>query len=281
MLRKLLFLLAAVAFGDAVPPLRVAPQGALSPMQRFYMGSDPVTEVSSRRAGPVFTERDAGALAFLAEQYGARLDVLGVVLGRLGGGGSVPLSNSGVRQQLGRWVRAGWVRTEVALGSTWVTPTPWGMAVVGRRYAPWKLPVTKLAHTHAVSAMRLWYEASPARVERYGSWVSERALFARRDRTDLRHVPDGALLHQGASTVWAVEVELTAKHRPCYAEELFGRLDSSVVGVLYFVPPGLLERVRRDVTDAVAKTGHSGLGLDVRVLPSVPGVSYCGQGIQS
>jgi len=232
-----------------------------------------------RSSVPEITSRDRSALAFLAEQYGARLDVLGVLLRRLGASqpADVALSNSGVRQQLGRWRRAGWVRTEIVLGSTWVTPTPKGMAVADRRYAPWRVPMTRVVHTHAVNVVRLWYEANPVRVAQYGPWTSERALFVRRGWNGRWHVPDGVLGAADRREVWSVEVELTAKHRPRYANEVLSRLHESVTGLLYFVPAALMQRVDADLSDAVVKTGRSDLSVDVRLLPNVAGVSYLGQ----
>ena len=203
-------------------------------------------------------------------------DVLAVLLRRAGDGGSAPLSMTGVRQQVDRWRSAGCVYTDVALGHTWVTPTPKGMAVAQLGFPPWKLPVTKLAHTHAVNVVRLWYESSPARVERQGPWVSERILFSQRGR-ELWHVPDGALV-DGHGRAWALEVELTSKHRPRYADEVFGRLHRSVVGVVYLVPERLVERVRTDVTVGVATAGRLDVAVHVRVLPPVAGLHYDGQG---
>lgn len=238
-----------------------------------------VQSVKRASRGPEVTARDCTVLEFMTEMYGARLDVLAVLLRRAGDGGAAPLSMTGVRQQVDRWRSAGWVRTEVALGHTWVTPTPKGMAVAQLGFPPWKLPVTKLAHTHAVNVVRLWYESSPARVDRQGPWVPERVLFSRRGR-ELWHVPDGALV-DGQGRAWALEVELTSKHRPRYADEVFGRLHGAVVGVVYLVPERLVERVRSDVSAAVATTGRADLSVHVRVLPPVAGLRYDGQGLRS
>lgn len=228
-----------------------------------------MTETVARKLkGPQLTDRDALVLAWLGDQYGARVDVLKVLLARFGGG-EAPLSSSGVRQQVDRWQRAGWVTAAAALGWTWVTPTARGFAEVGLGYPTWKMPATKLAHTQAVNVVRLWYESSPVRVAEHGPWVSERRLFAQRGQ-DSWHVPDGQ------TAGWAFEVELTPKYRPRYGEEVFCRLAPGVVGVVYLCPAHLVERVRRATAEGASKAGN-GRGpvrLSVRVLPSVVGVGY-------
>lgn len=163
-----------------------------------------------------------------------------------------------------------------ALGATWVTPTTRGMAQAGLRLPVWRLPATKLPHCHALNVTRIWYESSPARVARQGRWVSERLLFSRRGQADW-HVSDAALVPEPGSPVWAVEVELTHKHRPRYSDEVFSRLHPDVAGVLYLCPPAMAERLRRDVT-AAASSCRPGLQVAVRNLPEVPGLTYNGHG---
>ncbi len=221
------------------------------------------------------TDRDVRALRVMTEQYGFRLDELSVLL-QNSAEDSGPLSIWGVRQQVERWKRAGWVRSQVVLGSTWVTPTAIGMAQVGLRFPAWRMPATKLAHCHAVNVVRLWYEASPSRVAQQGNWLSERLMFRDRGNDDW-HVPDAALVPSSGAGVWAVEVELTPKHRRRYAEEVFSRLQSHVAGVLYLCPPALIERLRRDVTPA-AQSLRPDLQVFVRALPEVRGLSYGGHG---
>src|SRR5688572_23822081 len=80
-----------------------------------------VPKSGARRRRPDLTARDRDVLKWLGEQYGARLDVLGVLLGRLGDSGE-PLSHWTVRSHVDRWERAGLVRKERALGQMWVTP---------------------------------------------------------------------------------------------------------------------------------------------------------------
>ncbi len=230
----------------------------------------------ARVRGVERTDRDVRALGVMTEQYGFRLDALSVLLKRSSDEGGNPLSIWGVRQQVDRWKRAEWVRSQVVLGSTWVTPTARGMAQAGLRFPSWRMPATKLSHCHAVNVVRLWYEASPSRVAQQGRWLSERLMFRDRGNEDW-HVPDAALVPSSGSGVWAVEVELTPKHRPRYADEVFGRLQPHVAGVLYLCPPALVERLRRDVT-AAAQSCRPDLQVFVRALPEVPGLTYGGHG---
>ena len=235
-----------------------------------------VSEMAQVKRTVELRQRDVAMLKLMTEQYGFRLDELAVALGRHGDGGNGALSIWGVRQQVERWKHAGWVRSEVVLGVTWVTPTSKGMAQAGLRYPQWRMPATKLAHCHAINVVRLWYESSPERVARQGRWISERLLFSRRGQGDW-HVPDAALVPNSGGPVWAVEVELTHKHRPRYSDEVLSRLPPEIVGVLYLCPPGLTERVRRDVT-AAAELCRPGLPVHVRNLPDVSGLSYGGHG---
>lgn len=221
--------------------------------------------------------RDRWVLALMAEQYGFRLDELSVVLGRYRGTGDSRLSPRGVRNQVERWLRAGWVRSSVVLGTTWVTPTSRSLRLAGLAQVPWAMPATKLAHCHAVNIVRLWYEGDPARVAAQGRWVSERTLFSERGRADW-HVPDAALVPADGEPVWGIEVELTHKHQPRYSDEVLDRLRPEVAGLLYLCPPELTERVRRDVTRAATRSG-SQVQIVVRNLPEVAGLSYSHRGM--
>jgi hypothetical protein len=76
----------------------------------------------------------------VAEQYAVRADTLGLLLGRRspetpqtihrwqyapGQWAELPaLSEATVRYHLRRWLRAGWVRPQRALGRTWIVPPP-------------------------------------------------------------------------------------------------------------------------------------------------------------
>ena len=234
-------------------------------------------ERKQRNRSPEFTERDARALAWLGEQYGARLDVLGVLLGRLGGSEG-PLSKWGVRNQVERWKRQGLVTTERALGDTWVTPTRYGLDRVGLNFTPWKMPVTKLRHCHAVNIVRLWYEATPW--AEASPWISERMTFRERGKSHTWHVPDGVVTDprsadvNGPARLMAIEVELTHKGRKAYENEVFGNLRAGVAAVSYFVPDeAFAKRLSADIRAVLERQGSS-TRYRIDLLPEVEGVSY-------
>lgn len=233
-------------------------------------------EPRRRNRGPDFTERDAKALTWIGEQYGARLDVLGVLLARLRESNQ-PLSKWGVRNQIERWKRQGLVSTERALGDTWVTPTRRGLDRVGLNLPVWKVPITRVRHCHAVNIVRLYYEATPAANE--SPWVSERMTY--RERGDYTwHVPDGVIKDpkhidtEGPPRFIAIEIELTHKGRRIYGTEVFGNLRSGVSAVSYFVPDqAFADRLSSDIRVVLEGQGST-TRYAVALLPEVPGVSY-------
>jgi hypothetical protein len=233
-------------------------------------------EPRRRNRAPDFTERDAAALQWIGEQYGARLDVLGVLLGRLGGWSS-PLTISGVRNQVERWKRQGLARAERALGETWVTPTRLGLDRVGLNLPTWKVPVTRVRHCHAVNIVRLYYEGTPAASE--SPWISERMTYRERGNGTW-HIPDGVIRDPkhidspGPPRYIAVEIELTHKGRRVYQTEVFGNLRSGISAVSYFVPDqAFANRLSADIR-AVLEGQGSTTRYSVGLLPEVPGVSY-------
>jgi hypothetical protein len=231
---------------------------------------EPLAAGTPRRRvrGLELTERDAAALSWIAQQYGATLEVLDVLLGRLGGS-SGPLSRWGTRNQLDRWRRAGWVSAERVLGDMWVTPTRRGLDKVGLSLPVWPVPATRVRHCHAINVVRLHCESvlMPA-----GTWwVSERQVY--RDRgTSTWHVPDGLIRGSGADV--AVEVELSHKGRQVYADEVFGRLRPGTAAVSYFVADeAFAARLRADI-EAVLDGLGSPVRVSVELLPDVAGVTY-------
>jgi hypothetical protein len=97
--------------------------------------------------GPAPTHRDVEVLAWVAEQYAVRADTLAFLLGRRssetprivhrweyapGQWTQLPaLAEATVRYHLRRWLQAGWVRPQRALGRTWIVPTRPGRAISG------------------------------------------------------------------------------------------------------------------------------------------------------
>jgi hypothetical protein len=78
-------------------------------------------------------------------------------------------------------------------------------------------PLARLAHLRAVLAARLWFAASPAWDQHQAWWQSERRI-RRTGPAVGTHRPDAEIWWPSipaspyAGQIWAVEIELTAKH---------------------------------------------------------------------
>jgi hypothetical protein len=153
---------------------------------------------SARRGSPgvLLHPRDLVLLGWLAEQYAATTDQLGVLLG---------CGPRSVQRVLARLRDAGLVSTQrVLVGQpAWVMPTRAGLRACGSQYKVWQPKLGVLLHTAAVNDVRLHIQARSPGAE----WVSERALA--RDRREGGHLPDALVITKGQRV--AVEVELTVK----------------------------------------------------------------------
>jgi hypothetical protein len=155
---------------------------------------------------------DVRALVFTADMYGLQLDQLA----ELSGGGSIRQA----RALVARWTKAGLAESAaLGPGSPWVWVTKAGLQACGVRYAPAPPALARLAHTRAVTAVRLALQAVPAYRDAGAYWRSERRLRARlggrlgaRDHLpDAEvHWPDGTGVNW-AGECWAIEAERTAK----------------------------------------------------------------------
>ena len=212
--------------------------------------------VSERRArsarrgshGVLLHPRDLMLLGWLAEQYAATTDQLGVLLG---------CGPRSVQRVLARLREAGLVNTQrVLVGQpAWVMPTKAGLRACGSQYKVWQPKLGVLLHTEAVNDVRLHIQARSPQSE----WVSERALA--RDRREGEHLPDALVITEGQRV--AVEVELTVKSERrvrAILQELKGRFDM----VLYYCAPatyrqlGALKESGRWPTLGVRKLPHPG-----------------------
>jgi hypothetical protein len=232
-------------------------------------------------AGPVPTARDLAALRFVGEQYAVRTDVAAVLLARLSTAGpqaSGQLSRRQLREQLGRWERAGWAERRRLLGQTWVLPTRAGLRLAGLAFDPWTPALDRLEHHHAVAVVRLAREPVPGA----GGWVCERALWRRRGKAAW-HLADAALPApvpadwQGISQAWElVEVELTQKARPRTVAALKTR-PPHTARITYYGPAALHAALQAQLASVVRELGGRPL-VTVELLPRVAGVTYLRSG---
>jgi hypothetical protein len=228
-------------------------------------------------AGPAPTTRDLSALRFVGEQYAVRAEVAGLLLTRLSTAGPQAggqLSRRAVREQLGRWERAGWAERRRLLGQTWVLPTRAGLRLAGVEFDPWTPALDRLAHHHAVAIVRLAREPVPGQ----GGWVCERALWRRRGKASW-HLADAALpapvpdSWQGIDQAWElIEVELTQKARPRVVTALKTR-PPHTARITYYVPPKVHAAISAQLASVVRELGGRPL-VTVQPLPQVPGMSY-------
>jgi hypothetical protein len=207
---------------------------------------------ASRTAGraehEVLRRRDLEVVGWLAEQYGARVDHLEVLLG------AGPRT---VQRTVTRLRAAGLVTTRRVLVDepAWVLPTGAGMAACSSGFGVWRPRIGSLSHVAAVNDVRLHVQGRAPSTE----WVPERVLA--RDRLPGEHLCDGVAIVDGRRV--AIEVELTVKSRrriTAILDELAVRFDA----VLYFCAPG----PHRQLTELAGSGRWPTLG--VRELPTQP-----------
>ena len=119
---------------------------------------------------------------------------------------------------MARWRAAGYADTgRLGPGPAWCWLTPAGMTACGLGY-PAGLPrLARPDHLRAALAARLWFQSSPAWDQHQAWWQSERRI-RRTGPAAGSHRPDAEIWWPSiaasphAGQIWAVEVELTAKH---------------------------------------------------------------------
>jgi hypothetical protein len=223
-----------------------------------------------RQRPPAITAPDLAAVRWLGEQFGARADLLAVLLGRLSPAETRAAGLVGartVRHHVDRWLRARLVVREHLLGQLWVTPTRRGLSIAGLDFPLWDLPETQLGHVHAVAVVRLAVEQAG------GVWLCERHL-RRELASPVAHPFDGAVQTEDGRHL--VEVELTQK-----AQRRVTRAVAAADGALsltYFTPPELLAPVGRQVATAETELRARGRQLpSIRVIP-LPNVEDLARG---
>jgi DNA-binding transcriptional ArsR family regulator len=186
-------------------------------------GMASAARTADRARHEVLRRGDLEALAWLAEQYGARVDQLERLLS---------CGPRTVQRALLRLREAGLVETRrVLVGEpAWVIPTRAGLRAAGGGFGVWRLRLGSLMHVAAVNDVRLHVrERSPE-----SEWVSERVLS--RERGPGEHLADAVVITGDGQRV-AIEVELTVKSGQrirAILGELAGRYDT----VLYWCAPG-------------------------------------------
>jgi hypothetical protein len=136
------------------------------------------------------------ALVFVAEMHGVQLDQLAVLLGmsveRAGGVTS-------------RWRNLGLAESaRLGPGPPWVWVTRTGLAACGLPYPAGPPAPSRLAHTRAVTAVRLTLQATTAYRRARATWRGERGIRASRPGGFRGSVPDGELhWPRGAAVSWA------------------------------------------------------------------------------
>ena len=209
-----------------------------------------VVEIDSRNtkvdksAGVQLTERDLEVLAWIADQYAVRTDVIRWLLGS-----GTPLSDSRARAVVARWQRAGVAESRRFFAGAphvvWLTRAGTALVRPGWRTQPPTLSM--LAHHHAVSQVRL-------AIERRGhgtDWVCERVLYKQRATPDA-HVPDG-MFRSSRGPVTAVEVELTLKAAD-RLRDIVRDLTLDHEAVLYVVGDATIGRAVAKAADAIGET---------------------------
>jgi len=155
------------------------------------------------------SQRDIDGLILVAEHTAAPYDLLAAAL---------RVEPARLRAIMGRWRRIGFAATgRIGPGPAWCWLTREGMDATGLGYPPGRPPLPRLDHLRAVLAARLWLQATPAYIQGQPWWQSERRI-RRKGPHAGTHQPD-AEIHWPSTPdcpfpgqVWALEVELTAKH---------------------------------------------------------------------
>lgn len=250
-----------------------------------------------RVRGPQLTVRDGLALRWVGEQFGTRLDVLGVVLARLNPTVEGPVVSDRVARHVSdRWRQVGLAERASLLGAQWVVPTSKGLAAGELTAEPanggdptpwpgWRPALHMLQHTHAVAMVRLAVEAAGGG----GAWVAERHL-RREVGAKAFHLPD-AELRAGNRRV-LVEVELTPKDDVRVLEAL-RTVRPEATEMLWLTWPEQVQRMRTQLNRVITRLVEmrwqppperpepAGKGrvvfCRVETLPEVPGATYAGR----
>jgi hypothetical protein len=185
------------------------------------------------------TRRDMYCIAWIAEQYAARGDQIRRLLSRFPDklrpfkDGDL-IAETTVKDQINRWVRAGWVEYKRILadqpGYCWVTKKGLALVDLDDIYTARVPASTRLNHIYAVNQLRLWMDSK-------FTWKSERRYRADEMAKEKSKkgqttgpIPDGIITTKSGPV--AIEVELSVK-KPADLEQKLIRL------VRHYVSTGL------------------------------------------
>ncbi len=131
------------------------------------------------------SQRDIDGLLLCGEHYGAPFDLLALALG---------VRPARCPAIVSRWRRAGYAATgRLGPGPGWCWLTRDGMAAAGLGFPASRPALSRLAHSRAVLATRLWLAGGQAWQEGQAWWHSERRLRAVRPPGATGHVPDAEI----------------------------------------------------------------------------------------
>src|SRR5918997_817898 len=198
---------------------------------------------------PRCSGRDLELLSIVGEQYALSLPQLARLMGR---------SLHAARWLRSRWERAGWARGRAVLVGqpvfVWLTRR--GQRVAGSEYALWRPNPGALAHTAAVTDVRLWVSQRHPQAE----WVCERELAREAAATGVAaaaHRPDALVVLGGREL--PVEVELTHKRR-ARRERIMRELVARYGQAVYFAAEGPRQQLE-EIAETFAGSRVQVLGL--------------------
>jgi hypothetical protein len=170
------------------------------------------TAAGHRRSGAGqvrLSQRDIDGLLLCAGQAGAPYDLLAAALA---------VEPARLRAIVVRWRAAGYADTgRLGPGPAWCWLTAAGMTACGLGYPAGPPRLARLEHLRAVLAARLWFQSSPA-WDSGRPWRQSERRIRRPGPAAGTHRPDAGIHWPSIAAspcggqIWAVEVELTAKH---------------------------------------------------------------------
>ena len=178
--------------------------------------------VAQRRGEPLLRTRDLELLSWVAEQYAARVDQIGMLIG---------CGPRTVQRTLARLRAQGMVETFRLLADqpAWVTPTARGLRACNSPFGVWQPRLSLISHVAAVTDVRLHVQARDPQAQ----WLPER-LLAKQRTSSRDHLPDAIVLTDRQHV--AIEVELTVKSRR-RIEDILHQLARHHDATVYFCAP--------------------------------------------